>query len=192
MNALAELHPHRLQRRLVACPFPEPTLADARTPPFRAVADFAAMHELVQHSDGAPILLGYAQYYRLLELLAVQAQALDLDAPLLLEVTRPLGVALPATLLAPQVLIADHIEAELAFWRQHARRGVLAARLRIRREPHEYGDNTLQLELWSRSPQANPLPALMQALGRSGAWRSEPPSPTPQAAALAATLERSI
>ncbi len=161
---------HRLTLELQATPEAAPMLADARTPPYRALGDYAAMQALLRHDSPVPVRLGYVQFYGVLERLAQAHAALGLDSPLLLEVTRPLSVPLPPALLAETVLILDDLRAEFDFWRRHARRGVLAVRCRLRREALEYGDNTLRCELASHVHETNPLPALAATLGRPGAW----------------------
>ncbi|UXI66185.1 hypothetical protein [Tahibacter amnicola] len=160
-----------LTLQLRTTPFATPSPADARTPPFRAIDDYAAMNELA-HPSTTPILLGYGQFYQLIERLVAQARTLQFDAPVLLEVTRPLGVPVPESLLRADVLIADRIDDELAYWLRTARRGVFAARVRLRREPHEYGGNRLSLLAGSRIHESDPLPAFLHALGRASAWQT--------------------
>jgi len=180
--------------RLVASPFAAPTLADARMPPMRTSEDFRAL-DLAVHADRrggytTPVLLGYAQYYEVLATLATAARELALDAPILFEVARPLGVPLPEALLGDDVMILDRAAHELEFWRENSERGVLLIRVRLLREALDYGDNTLELQLHSRHHDDDALARLVESCLAPPAWRPvEPPLPgLPPAARVSLSL----
>jgi hypothetical protein len=161
--------------RLVGSPFATPTLADARMPPMRVSEDFRALDIAVRDDRrggySSPVLLGYAQYYEVMARIAVAARELTLDAPILFEVARPLGVPLPEDLLGADVMIVDRAAHELAFWREHATRGVLMVRVRLLREALDYGDNTLELQLHSRCHDDDALARLIESCLAPPAWR---------------------
>jgi hypothetical protein len=146
-----------------------------RTPPLRAVEDFEALHLAVTElgvSDRPRVMIGYMQFYRVLAAVVEAARGLELDAPLLVEFGRPLGVPLPRSLLGSDVIMMDRIGPELEFWKRRAVRGVFASRPRIVREPVEHGDNTLRLELHSYSHVRNPLPDLAAVCAPPPAWQA--------------------
>jgi hypothetical protein len=180
--------------RLVASPFMAPTLADARMPPMRVADDFRAF-DMAVHEDrhggyATPVLLGYAQFYEVMARVATAARELALDAPVLFEVARPLGVPLPEALLGGDVMILDRAAHELQFWREHAARGVLLVRVRLLREALDYGDNTLELQLHSRQHGEDALARLVETSLAPPAWR--PVETTPAGPPLPARVPLSL
>lgn len=160
---------------LARCPYAEPAPADATLMPFRTVDDYAAVAALGRSDRPEPVWLGYAQYYRLLADLVAHLRAeLAPDAPVLVELARPLGVAVPTPLLAEGVLICDDVAPPLAWWSAAGARRCVALRSRIRRDLFELGDNSLTLMLASRTDARDPLAALLRRSGVAHAFDHPP------------------
>lgn len=155
--------------RLTRTPFAGPAPADAISLPFRDLEDYPAVAELA-HVSPTPILVTLAQYYTMLSDLVCQMRThLAPDAPLLVEVHRPHGKPVPATLLASDVIMADAIDRELTYWCASGCRRVAALRVYVRCELGERGDNRVVFECYERGGDGDPLAALIAATVLHGA-----------------------
>lgn len=159
---------HRCNLRLVRTPWSGPVPCDARATPFKCAEDYAAVAELAIPST-VPVLLGMHQHYQLIATVIERVRALLPDAPILVEVHRPTGVALPAALLQADLIMADDISNEVAYWRALGRRRVAALRFALKCELGEFGDNTVAFALFDRDAGPDPWPELIASTPFSNA-----------------------
>lgn len=175
-------HLHVWRQRLVRTPYAEPVEADAVLMPYRTLSDYEAIAGFARSLNPAPVMLGYLQYYRLLtDVIAQLTQRLAIDGPVLVEISRPLGVALPPGLLAEGVLVTDDTAPQAAWWARQGAIRTVEIRSRIRRDLHEFGDNSLTVMLHSSSDVHDPLPSILGSAPFSRAFFDEPISATPRA-----------
>jgi hypothetical protein len=107
------------------------------------------------HDSDVPVLVTYQQYYDWVAGLVRDVTArFHPDGPVLVELPRPLGVPMPSELLAQSVLISDNISREVEFWRQTPVEAFCEIRVRVRRDRHDFGENSLGLALHSRRENA--------------------------------------
>ena len=156
---------HTWRKQLVRTPYPEPVEADVVLLPYRTLGDYQAIESFAKSDLPAAVLLGYFQYYRLLaDVVKVLSASLPIDGPVFVEISRPLGVALPVDLLADGILVTDDTEPQARWWAERNVSRFVQIKSRIRRDLHEFGDNTLTVVLHSRVDTDDPLPEI---LGRS-------------------------
>lgn len=173
-------HLHVWRQRLVRTPYPEPVEADAVLMPYRTLSDYHAIEGFARSLNPAPVMVGYLQYYRLLtDVIAQLRQRLTIDGPVLVEISRPLGVALPPGLLSEGVLVTDDTAPQAAWWARQGAQRTVQIRSRIRRDLHEFGDNSLTVILHSIADVCNPLPAILGSAPFSSAFFDEPGSEMP-------------
>ncbi|WOB47929.1 hypothetical protein NYR97_11555 [Xanthomonas hydrangeae] len=165
---------HVWRQRLVRSPYPEPAEADAVLLPYRSLSDYQAVDGFARSLLPAPVLVGYFQYYRLLiDVIAQLRQHLDIDAPVLVEISRPLGVALPRGLLEEGVLVTDDTAPQAVWWARQGALRTVQIRSRIRRDLHEFGDNSLTVLLQSTVDTHDPLPAILGGTSFASAFIEE-------------------
>lgn len=174
---------HTWKQQLARTPYPEPVAADAVQLPYRSIADYHAMGAFARSWLPAPVLVGYFQYYRLLtDVIALLQNSLAIDGPVLVEISRPLGVALPLELLSERVLVSDDTARQAHWWSGAEVDRFVQVRSRIRRDLHEFGDNSLSVVLHSRVDDCDPLPDILRQAAFADAFR-----PLDHAAAATAT-----
>lgn len=174
-------HLHVWRKHLVRTPYPEPVEADAVLMPYRTLTDYQAIDGFARSRLPAPVMVGYFQYYRLLiDVIAQLRQHMAIDSPLLVEISRPLGVALPPGLLADGVLVTDDTAAQAEWWASQGAQRTVQIRSRIRRDLHEFGDNSVTVLLQSTRDACNPLPAILGSSPFASAFADEPGAGLPR------------
>jgi len=167
-------HSHAWCQRLVRTPYPEPVEADAMLMPYRTLADYQAIGRFARSLCSAPVVIGYFQYYRLLtDVIAQLRLHMVIDSPVMVEISRPLGVALPPELLADGVLVTDDTALQAAWWADQGARRTIQIRSRIRRDLHDFGDNRMTVLLQSTLDVCNPLPEIMKGCAFASAFVNE-------------------
>ncbi len=130
--------------------------------PLACPADFGIMASLPR-SAGVPVLLGFAEYYRLLTWMADTARSCLRNVELFIfEVPMPGGCALSEALLADDVFLCRGGE-ELAVTVAELGTSVLLVRDKLLRHVFECGDNSVEIVLLSTTAAAD---GLLQYAGR--------------------------
>ena len=111
---MPDLKPLSFNGQLVRRPFVgKPSVALARTMPMSREEDFAVFTELP--STDAPIYINFAEHYQILNDLVVAANKLWPDnLNILVRMSMPSGMRLPAPLLADNVLLMQDVAPEVA------------------------------------------------------------------------------
>ncbi len=159
-------------QRLVHTPYPDPVEADAVLMPYRTLTDYQAAEAFALSALPQPVLVGYFQYYRLLtDVISLLQTSLAIDGPVLVEISRPLGVALPIGLMSEGVLVSDDTDPQARWWSHAGVDRVVQIRSRIRRDLHEFGDNSLTVVLHSRVDASDPLHDILRRAPFACAFR---------------------
>ncbi len=108
-----DLYNHHFYGQLKSIPFAgKPSAALARCMPLSNENDFAVFADLP--CSDSPILINFIEHYQILEQLVTFANSLwQQELTILLRISMPGGMRLPASLLASNVLLMQDIEPEL-------------------------------------------------------------------------------
>lgn len=143
-------HSYDFRGQLTRNPFPNtPSKAQARMMPIECENDFDVFANLP--ASQAPILLNFSEHFQLLAELVKSAQGIWPEhLSILLRISMPSGMRLPAPMLEPNVLMTQEIEPELSKLKK-ASGHVLVIEDRFVRFQIERGDNDISLKLFSDS-----------------------------------------
>jgi hypothetical protein len=148
------VYPHHYLGQLNNIPFAnKPSAALARCMPLANESDFDVFSQLP--CSDAPILINFIEHYQILNELVNQANALwDCELTILLRISMPGGMRLPASLLADNVLLMQDVEPELKRLSSKVKH-LLVIDDHFIRYQLEQGDNAIAISLFTLSAQQN-------------------------------------
>ncbi|WP_281557901.1 hypothetical protein [Thalassomonas sp. RHCl1] len=152
-------------------PFPnKPSIAEAQMLPLTSDSDFEVFTSF--NSATCPVLLNVREHYQLLSDLVDEAQARWPDIFILIRLSMPGGMRIPAKLLADNVLLLEDISFEEQKLIDIAK-ALLVVEDRFSRVEIDNNDNSIHLRLYlgeklSKEPADDALQPLIECLAQRG------------------------
>ncbi len=146
---MPELNHHQFNGKLTRVPFPhKPSAALARCMPLDNDNDFSVFSELP--ANNTPILINFIEHYEILSQLVTRANTLWPDSlTILIEISMPGGMRLPAPLLLDNVLLIQDASPEIKKLKGNTDK-LLVIQDQFVRYQIEKGDNSFHISLFEQ------------------------------------------